>query len=149
MKTCSKCGLSKEESDYRKRNRASGGLRGVCKSCECVEQEQRRSKYPEKYLLTIAKSRAKMKGLVFDITLDDIEIPLVCPVLKIPLFRGVVGNANSPSLDRIDNSKGYIKGNVAVISQKANTIKGFADTVQLEAVLNYMKGLDKNDETVV
>jgi hypothetical protein len=81
---------------------------------------------PEKRMLARAKYRAKQKGLEFNIDISDINIPEVCPVMGIPLVvkSGVPGPAkNSPSLDRIDNSKGYIKGNVRVISAAANTQK--------------------------
>ena len=76
-------------------------------------------------LLENAKRRAKKKNLEFSIALDDFEIPKRCPLLGIPLQLGGDGlfNMNSPSLDRIDNSRGYVKGNVAVISLKANKIK--------------------------
>jgi len=48
----------------------------------------------------------------------------LCPLLKIPLFRGEKNSCpNSPTLDRIDSSKGYTKDNVQVISLKANTAK--------------------------
>ena len=69
--------------------------------------------------------RARTKQLEFTITQSDIVIPELCPVLKIPLFYGD-GNAcpNSPSIDRIDNTKGYTSDNVAVISHRANWIKG-------------------------
>jgi hypothetical protein len=77
-------------------------------------------------LFNAARARARKFGHDFDITLDDVIIPEVCPLLEIPLFvaegRGSV-KSNSASLDRIDSSKGYVKGNVWVISFKANTMK--------------------------
>jgi hypothetical protein len=87
-----------------------------------------RLKNPSSYLLQTAKSRAKSYGFEFDLTIEDIIIPEVCPVLGIPLFirlssRGSGKNPNNPSLDRIDSSKGYIKGNVQVISWRANDLK--------------------------
>jgi hypothetical protein len=55
-------------------------------------------------------------------------IPIVCPILGIPIIKEVTNKlgpkTTSPSIDRIDNSKGYIKGNVQVISNKANVMKG-------------------------
>ena len=76
-------------------------------------------------LLENARRRAKKKGLKCSITLDDITVPSVCPLLGIKIHLGGDGiyNMNSPSLDRIDNAKGYVKGNVAVISLKANKLK--------------------------
>lgn len=84
-------------------------------------------------ILRSAKSRAKAKGLEFSITSKDIFIPEKCPYLDIPittsLGRGRGALPGSPALDRIDPTKGYIVGNVEVISHRANTVKscGTAD----------------------
>lgn len=87
----------------------------------------RHNKNPEKMMLRSAKHRAKKKGLPFDITVEDIIVPEYCPVLKIKLeANGGTGGAkrNSPSLDRIIPELGYVKGNVQVISNAANLLKG-------------------------
>jgi len=72
-----------------------------------------------KNTLTQAKKRATAKGLDFSITLDDLlPLPEVCPVFGIKLnYKGAQGFMNdSPSIDRIDSSKGYVKGNIQIIS---------------------------------
>ena len=78
-------------------------------------------------LISVAKQRAKKRNQDFDITKDDIILPTHCPILGIKLEynqgSGAGGKDNSYSLDRIDQSKGYIKGNVQVISHKANSMK--------------------------
>jgi len=76
-------------------------------------------------MLSTAKARAKRKNLEFNIDISDIIIPKVCPILNIPLIKnfGSGKSSNSPSLDRIDSALGYIKGNIQVISSKANTMK--------------------------
>ena len=79
-----------------------------------------------------AKSRATEKGREFNIELSDIVIPDFCPVLGVPMDR--------PSLDRIDSSKGYVKGNVRVISHRANMLKNNATIEELELVLKDLKG---------
>ena len=59
-------------------------------------------------------------------------IPEFCPILGIPLIRvGTIATDNSPSIDRIDSTKGYIKGNVQVISKKANTLKNSSSLSEL------------------
>ena len=87
-----------------------------------------RNKY-RKRMLSHAKTRQRLYGHELNIDIDDIIIPDTCPLLGIPLYisegRKSV-KANSPSLDRIDPKKGYIKGNVWVISHRANTIKSDA-----------------------
>jgi hypothetical protein len=98
---------------------------------------QERMNKPDRFLLSRAKSRAKKKGLEFNIDITDIDVPIICPILGIPIIKeykkGTKGgpSPNSPSLDRIDNSKGYVKGNVRVISHKANTMKHNATSLDL------------------
>lgn len=88
-----------------------------------------------------AKSRAKKRGLEFDIDYKDFEMPTHCPVFGIPLIPSrKYRTDNSPSWDRIDNSKGYVKGNVRIISFLANCRKGDLTIEQVESLLNYMKG---------
>jgi len=77
-------------------------------------------------LLNAARARSKKSGFAFDISIDDFDIPEFCPLLNIPLFVAEGRKAvkpNSASLDRIDSTKGYVKGNVWIISFKANTMK--------------------------
>lgn len=68
-------------------------------------------------------------------------MPAVCPVLGIPIFQleGRRGfNPNSPSVDRLVPSRGYVRANVRVISNRANMIKRDATAAELEAILAYM-----------
>ena len=92
-----------------------------------------------------AKRRAKTKGVPFDLSVEDIIIPELCPILGIPLMVGVGacgGNGgptdSSPSLDRIIPELGYVKGNVQVISNRANRFKSDASIEELEAVVRHM-----------
>lgn len=72
------------------------------------------------------KKRAKKKGIEFTLLPEDIpEIPKVCPILGIPIKENNKCSPldSSPSLDRIDNSKGYIPDNVRIISNRANRLR--------------------------
>ena len=96
-----------------------------------------------RYILTHARSRAKKSGMEFNITIEDIPLPEFCPVLGIKLERvrnqrAVIGGT-SPSVDRIDNTKGYVKGNVQVISMRANQIKRDMTLDEAKKVYEYMK----------
>lgn len=84
------------------------------------------------------KHRAIRKGIEFNIEMSDIIIPEECPILGIPLDRRDLDHC--PSVDRVDNEKGYIKGNIRVISNKANTLKGDLTIELCEKLLEYMKG---------
>lgn len=90
-------------------------------------------------LLNGARKRAGLYNLDFDLTPEDIIIPETCPILGLKLGIGKVGGSdNSPSLDRIDSTKGYVKGNVQVISKLANSMKNSADTETLKKFADYI-----------
>lgn len=118
-------------------------LKSVNKDCIYTTPDYRRKLYEKhisKHLLNNAKIRAKLKGIDINITKEDIILPEYCPLLNIPIIisKNFLTD-NSPNLDRIDNNKGYIKGNVWVISKKANTIKSNANIEELELLLNNLK----------
>lgn len=88
----------------------------------------------------MAKYRAKRGNYPFDITKEDIEVPESCPVLGIPLFvTDGKFSENSPTIDKIIPSLGYVKGNVEVISHRANQLKQDGTIEELELILKYMK----------
>lgn len=87
-----------------------------------------------------ARRRAEERGLPFTITLEDVAIPAVCPVLGIPLqanqgyFR-----ENSPSLDKIIPEQGYTPENCWVISWRANRLKGDGSLAELRALVTALE----------
>lgn len=86
-----------------------------------------------KYLLTQAKSRARQNHIEFNISYLDLEIPTHCKYLGIELTnnQGQGRLDTNMSLDRIDSTKGYIVGNVQIISELANRMKNSATIEQL------------------
>jgi hypothetical protein len=86
---------------------------------------------PKERMLKSAKHRAKVKGWEFSLTEEDIHIPLRCPYLDVELTREGGRLDTNVSLDRIDSTKGYVKGNVQVISDLANKMKSSATQDQL------------------
>jgi hypothetical protein len=93
-----------------------------------------------------AKVRAKKKGLPFNLELSDIIIPEFCPIfgMRLEKSQGKGAVDRSPSLDRIRSEKGYVKGNVWVISNKANTMKSNATVEELEHLTAVLRSLEKN-----
>lgn len=87
---------------------------------------------PRKTMLRMAKHRARISGMECTITLEDIVIPELCPLLGIPIFVNSKKHGfNSPSLDRILNTYGYVTGNVLVVSHRANGLKRDAQSSEL------------------
>ncbi len=94
-------------------------------------------------MVTRRRNSCKERNIPFEITAKDITpLPDSCPILGIPLFFGDgVFGPNSPTIDRIDSNRGYEKGNVMVISHRANTLKSNATVEELEKVLNFVRSL--------
>ena len=114
-------------------------------------KEEKRIKSKQKYRENIqsilywnAKRRAKEKNLPFNIEKSDVIIPEYCPILNIKLkVNEGVAKDSSPTLDRIIPSKGYVKGNIQVISYRANTIKNDATIEELEKIINYLRRINE------
>lgn len=117
-----------------------------------IEKEQLRNKQTvlnnydsyKKMMVRSAKQRAKIKGIPFDITYKDFEIPDICPLLCIKLNMHIGEKPNgtnydSPSLDRINPGLGYIKSNIWVISYRANMLKNNASIEELELLVKNLK----------
>ena len=159
-KTCKKCGVTYPHSHFRTKYYRKNGkayVTGVCKICtnnrnkELTTPEQRerrrileaeRRKQWDYTMFANAKQRAKRKNLDFDIDRKYIREIMTdtCPVLGVKLERGVgYPQDNSPSLDRVDCTKGYVKGNLRIISDRANRIKRDASLHELKCIVEYME----------
>lgn len=107
------------------------------------ESNEYRNRKPLKQLMAGARHSAKRRGLEFSISEADLDIVAVCPVLGIELDWTYGGKAkvkgNCPSIDRVDNSVGYIPGNVFIISFRANSLKSNATLQELEAIATYIR----------
>lgn len=152
---CSQCGLEKPLKDFHKnysvrkdRTPTNKGRRANCRICENKRRRESYIKHPETGMLSNIKQRCRKYNIPFNLTLKDIIIPEYCPILEVKLSRGTQeGYANSPTIDRIIPEKGYIKGNIKVISMLANKMKNNATIEQLKLfsknILSYM-----NDDIV-
>lgn len=100
--------------------------------------------YP-KYLVSHVKRRAKEMGLPFDLEPQDIKVPSVCPVLGIPLsIEGKGQRDDCPSIDRIIPELGYVKGNIRIISMRANGFKSDATLAEMELILEDLRRIHAN-----
>jgi len=163
-KTCSSCKEAKFLSEFTLNKAAKDGLQYKCKSCDVAYQKARRENNPNvneysrnyqkkrredfdyrlQMLLNASKQRAKTKGREHTITLQDIKDKYPpdnrCPVFGFELeFNSEGFRETSPSIDRIDSSKGYTPENIQIISWKANRIKAYATVEDLEILVAFMK----------
>ena len=93
-----------------------------------------------KKYISLAES-AKSRGIEFTLTLNDYKTLLrrkTCPYSGVTLINH--GADNNTSIDRIDNSKGYIKGNVIACEIMANRVK---NNMSVEMILNMSKVIKK------
>jgi len=139
-KKCSMCKQHKPKTSFHINRCQDDGLHAYCKSCTRIMKTNYLKEDIRRFLLTSAKCRAKKKNLQFSLTKEDIIVPEKCPVFDIPLYYSKGGKTdNSPTLDRINNKRGYTKDNVVVISFKANRIKSNATVEELEKLVNFYK----------
>ena len=127
-------------------------MRGRTISCGCVKLSDfikritihGKSDSIEWLMAKWAKQRAKKRGTPFSISYKDIVIPDKCPFLGIPLHRNKLkeNRDSSPSLDCIESSKGYVQGNIRVISHKANTMKSNSTLEEFEMMAKNWRELN-------
>ena len=142
MKTCNKCETEKPLEDFYRHPKTRDGRTPTCKHCSREYRNRKARECPEAVMLKGARFRAKKEGLPFDLTVGDLSIPDTCPVLGTPMSHnwGTAGHdGNSPSLDRIVPALGYVKGNVAVISLRANRMKSDASLDELRKLVQWME----------
>lgn len=93
------------------------------------ERLQNKKYSPEYYLWLKNKKENVSNGMDFNLSVNDIEIPEFCPYLETRLITDLdySENPNFITLDRIDTKKGYIRGNVQIISKLAFQMKNNSD----------------------
>ena len=135
---CVKCSREKSKRWYHAHQNQVLEYQHLHKKEHAAVIAKRKRERPETFLLTWAKYRAKTKGIKFNLDIEDIKIPKRCPVLGIELKPGKRGNPSSPSLDRHNNARGYVKGNVFVISRRANVLKGDGTLREFKKLIRYL-----------
>ena len=142
LKTCAYCGGIFSLSAFYI-NKKTGKPISYCVQCQTKKNKEYNETHNERIkayrkttqnerTLSSIKKRAKDKGLDFDLEVEDL-LGDVCPVFGVKLIRGSKQGPSdfAPSVDRKDNSKGYVKGNVQVLSNLANKMKANATPEQL------------------
>lgn len=120
-KRCRRCLEVKPFAAFHRHKDCLFGYNVECKSCRLPKSKKHYESTSVEYrMFSAAKYRAQKFGREFSISVEDVIIPEVCPVLGVKI--SYLGNS-SPSLDRINSSLGYTKDNIRVISKRANTLK--------------------------
>lgn len=147
---CRHCQRELPIDQFHRNKLGANGRRSKCKRCSTTEtrewrrrlpMESRRAKRlrhqqinPKSYFWSHAKRLAKNAGVPFDLAKDDIELPTHCPLLEIELVYFATGEKvdGSASVDRIFADRGYVAGNVRIISDLANRMKNSATAEQIK-----------------
>jgi len=139
-KCCAKCNKTFEVAKFSADKYSKDGLQSVCKKCQCVKTAVTQSKFPSfiKRILNDANQRSKKKGIVFDITKEDIEKLYekqngICALSGTKMTHNAINdrqdddchilNPDNISIDRIDSSIGYVNNNIQLVCAIVNRIK--------------------------
>ncbi len=122
-----------------------GGKRfNKCKDCEVNRARNRYSTNPIPQMLSNSRIRAKRKGILHTINTEYLELIWPkdnrCPVLGNLFEMGYKSGKSknlSPSLDRIVPKKGYIPGNLVIVSDIVNRLKSDASLEDMEKILKF------------
>jgi hypothetical protein len=150
---CKKC-HNKKTDKYASENRdilCRGSLKYYyrnkeeCKRRTMSSRRKHREKYPEHHIFIRIKTKCKTRNIPFEIEESDIIIPEFCPVLgiKLNMSHGKPRDS-SPSIDRINPKLGYVKGNIMIISNRANTVKSNGTAEEHEKIAKYIRDNTKN-----
>jgi hypothetical protein len=131
------CGKKFETRGYTLRKRKANT---ACRTCKPLGFRHGMFGTKEYQIWNSIQSRAAKKGMKFNLDVTDIHIPKRCPLLGIRIcLNNTQTKFNSPSIDRINNKKGYVKDNVWVISTRANAMKNDASLFELQTLVKNME----------
>ena len=123
----------KEQALQEKRRKKWGNHRHLIESDLYQAQRQ---KFRAKH------ANAKRVGWEWTIQFGDLIWPTHCPILGMELDYFAAGRQeNSPSFDQIDSGKGYVNGNVQIISWRANRIKNDGTAEEHRKIAEYLESL--------
>jgi len=159
-KICTKCKIDKPIEEYHHRKDRPIGYASICNQCQREKVKRYREINREAILLKdkdkrldisyrlhrSCKHSARRRGLLFTLNIEDIVVPKLCSYLGIELTNTIGDGFQdyNPSIDRIDNLRGYEKGNIEVISVLANRMKSTATRGEL---LLFAKHILEKDAT--
>ena len=144
---CQACGQTKPVEQFPVRNDRSGRYRPYCAGCARDAQRARyaahKKQQPFKLKVTRARSRAQHLRVPFDLTAVYLESLWTgtCPVIGQSIHLAEVDRSDefAAELDRFIPALGYVKGNVAFLSRRANRLKNNTTTTELKQLLNWME----------
>jgi len=130
-KWCSRCVSWKPVILFNAASKSWDGLAGLCQLCAKEANKERYQKYSKvdslDAILQAVEKQARYRGKEFGLTRDQVhelwqQQQGQCCYSGLPMTTEL-GHPNKITLDRIDSSKGYILGNVALCTYRVNLMK--------------------------
>ena len=130
--TCTMCNINKVYTEFGNKKGGWLDLEGNthkwhCRACDVKYNAQLHAKNPFNRLFHLAKRRAKEKNMEFTLTKEIVKSKFPkdnkCPVTKKPFLFGIENKHFNPTIDRINNLKGYTPENTMIVSYRVNSIK--------------------------
>lgn len=89
-------------------------------------------------ILKKVEQRARIRGIEFNLTVDTVVWPTVCPVFGYVLSYDKADKDRSVSLDRNDPTKGYTVDNTVIMSARANRAKWDMSSSEVKQLYEYI-----------
>jgi hypothetical protein len=144
--------MRKDPEKVKKLNQAAIKSYNKNKQSRIANQKDKHQSSPWKTMYQTAKRKAMEQSLNFNITPEYLESLYPkdnkCPITRLNFEFGYtnkekINKNNSPSLDRIIPSKGYVIGNVMIISDLMNRMKQDSTYEDIEKLYNFYKKMKK------
>ena len=150
-----KCECSCGNKSYQRLDRISKRITKSCQNCSIYLKERNHRNLSEmtSKMLSILKTRSKTRGLDFNIDMEYLnnlyyKQNMKCKLSNIIININPINNdlkSITASLDRIDNSKGYIKGNVQWLHKRINIMKGNLNELDFIEICNLIAKSNQNN----
>lgn len=114
-----------------------------CRPCGLPKQTPFDSRSLARRLCQRASQRARKQGIGYSLDPLALNIPERCPVLGVQMT--LQNRDSTPTLDRMDPTKGYTQDNVSVISWRANSLKKNGTLEEFENLVQWMRSRQNGD----
>ncbi len=143
-RVCTRCDVPISEENTRPSS--FNNSRYMCRPCDNADRRKQRRSGPQRLKRWVhkVKQKGRQRGLEATMVLEDVmPLPETCPVFGMKLIypgdRYDYRGPDNASIDRIDNDQGYVKGNVWVVSYRANTLKNNASISELKRLVRALE----------
>jgi hypothetical protein len=149
-KNCSTCGSLQT---YGRKDHYKSAVKGdwKCKLCSAKTSNKGKGKYYEIPItwFSVKQRAGTSRGYQWDLTIEDVwamyeEQDRICELSGVAIGWSEKGLTATASIDRIDSTEGYIKGNVQLVHKDVNFMKQQFDQ---DYFIELCKCISKNNQS--